>query len=125
MIGNKYLQSLFNYPDEDTSINQLLELLKSKDKDFILSLSKPVDFDQCNDEEINYLTKVSAIIDYYLQKQGLDVPTWLRNDKLKFDKPYFHSSRLSDFMKVNLQYTNPAPFKQKNVYFDLKGLERI
>ena len=31
MIGNKYLQELFAYPDKDTSINQLLELLKSKD----------------------------------------------------------------------------------------------
>ncbi len=34
MIGNDYLQSLYEYPDEDTSLNQLLELLKSKDKLF-------------------------------------------------------------------------------------------
>lgn len=27
MIGNKYLKELFEYPDEDTSLNQLLELL--------------------------------------------------------------------------------------------------
>ena len=27
MIGNKYLKNLYDYPDVDTSINQLLELL--------------------------------------------------------------------------------------------------
>lgn len=36
MIGNKYLQTLFNYPDEDTSLNQLLEMLKYKDMKFIV-----------------------------------------------------------------------------------------
>ncbi|SHD78088.1 hypothetical protein [Schnuerera ultunensis] len=47
MIGNKYLKDLFEYPDEDTSINQLLELLKSKDMDFINSLYNPIDIDKC------------------------------------------------------------------------------
>ena len=35
MIGNRYLEELCNYPDEDASISQLLELLKYK----ILTLS--------------------------------------------------------------------------------------
>ena len=52
MIGNKYLQTLFNYPDEDTSLNQLLEMLKYKDMKFIDSLIKPVDIDLCSEEEI-------------------------------------------------------------------------
>ncbi len=37
MIGNKYLKDLFEYPDQDTSINQLLELLKFKDMEFIVA----------------------------------------------------------------------------------------
>lgn len=125
MIGNKYLRDLFEYPDEDTSINQLLELLKSKDMDFINSLYNPIDIDKCSEKEIKYLTKVSALIDYYLQLHGIEVPDWLRYERLRFNKPYFHPKRISDFEKVKLQYTNPSPFKARNVYFDLHGIERI
>ena len=49
MIGNKYLQVLYDYPDKDTSINQLLELLKSQDSEFIESLYKKVDIEICDD----------------------------------------------------------------------------
>lgn len=125
MIGNKYLKDLFEYQDEDTSINQLLELLKSKDMKFINSLYNPVNLDVCNDEEIKYLTKVSALIDYCLQLLDMEVPQWLRDERLIFEKPYYHSKRISDFEKVKLQYTNPSPFKARNVYFDLSGIERI
>ena len=125
MIGNKYLMELFQYSDEDTSINQLLELLKFKDTEFINSLYKPIDIESCNDEEIRYLTKVSALIDYYLQLHDMEVPNWLRDERLSFERPYFHPKRLTDFDKVKLQYTNPAPFRARNVYFDLHGIERV
>lgn len=125
MIGNKYLQDLFNYPDEDTSLNQLLESLKYKDMEFIDSLNTPIDLDLCTDEEIIFLTKISALIDYYLQIHGIEVPSWLRDNRLIFDRPYYHSRRISDFDKLKLQYTNPAPFKARNVYFDLEGIGRV
>ncbi|MFW6306898.1 MAG: hypothetical protein ACOC1N_05910, partial [Bacillota bacterium] len=67
MIGNKYLKGLYEQQDEDTTINQLLEILKSKDMKFINSLDEPLDIDKLNDEEITFLTKISALIDYYLQ----------------------------------------------------------
>ena len=125
MIGNRYLQALFNYPDKDTSLNQLLELLKTKDREFIDSLSNPVDLEACNSEEIKYLTIVSALIDYYLQIHELEVPDWLRNEKLAFKTPYYHGRRISDFDKLKRQYTNPGPFRARNVYFDLQGIERV
>lgn len=125
MIGNKYLQALFNYPDEDTSLNQLLELLKYKDMKFIDSLKESISFNLCTDKEIKYLTKVSALIDYYLQIHDIEVPDWIRDEKLSFDKPYYHSRRISDFEKLKLQYTNPSPFRARNVYFDLDGINRI
>ncbi|MDC3417063.1 hypothetical protein [Aquibacillus salsiterrae] len=125
MIGNKYLQSLFEYPDEDTSLNQLLELLKSKDVEFINTLNEKVNLDLCNDKELTYLTKVSALLDYYLQTYDIEVPDWLRDEKLKFDKPYYHPKRISDFEKLKLQFTSPAPFRIKNVYFNLGGIERV
>lgn len=125
MIGNKYLQALLNYHDEDTSLNQLLELLKSKDRKFIDSLYEPVYIDGWSDKEIEFLTKVSALIDYYLQINCISVPYWLRDEKLRFDKPYYHSRRISDFDKVKLLYNSPAPFAARNVYFDLEGIKRV
>jgi hypothetical protein len=126
MIGNSYLQGLFEYPDEDMSLNQLLELLAYKDTKFIDSLwDEPIDLDSCTEEEIVYLTKASALIDYYLQVHGMEAPDWLRDERLCFEKPYYCSKRLSDFEKVRLIYTNPAPFRARNVYFDLEGIKRV
>ena len=125
MIGNKYLQELFECPDEDSALNQLLELLKSKDTKLMDSLDRPVDLNLCNNEEIIFLTKVAALVDYYLQLHGIKVPAWIRDEKLEFERPYYHSQRLSDFEKFKLQYTNPSPFKIRNVYFDPKGIGRI
>lgn len=125
MIGNEYLQALFDYPDEDTALNQLLEILKYKDQAFITSLNDPCDLDLCTDLEINYLTKVAALIDYSLQIHKLDVPVWIRDERLSFDTPYYHSKRLSDFDKVKLIYSSPGPFRARNVYFDLHGIERV
>ena len=72
MIGNKYIKKLFNYLDEDTSINELLELLKYKDLNFIDSLKKEdINLDLCTNEEIIYLTKVSSLIDYYFKSMNL------------------------------------------------------
>jgi len=125
MIGNRYLQALFEYPDEDTSINQLLELLKSKDKKFIDSLCKSIDIEACTSNERIFLTKISALIDYYLQLHEIEVPEWLRDERLSFDKPYYHPKRICDFERFRLFYTNPAPFRTRNVYFDLEGIKRI
>lgn len=125
MIGNKYLQAHFEYKDEDTSLNQILEMLKYKDAEFIESLNDPVNLKLCTDEELIYLTKVSSLIDYYLQLHNIEVPKWLRDERLSFDKPYYHSKRISDFEKIKLQYMSRSPFKARNVYFDLEGISRV
>ncbi|QGG48347.1 hypothetical protein FTV88_2249 [Heliorestis convoluta] len=60
-----------------------------------------------------------------MQILDLEVPGWIRDKKLTFQKPYYHPKRMSDFEKFKLTYTNPAPFKARNVYFDLEGIKRI
>ena len=85
---------------------------------------EPAQIDSCNEEEREYLVKVSALIDYCLQLRETEVPDWLRDDRLTFEKPYYYPKRLSDFDKIRLQYTNPAPFRARNVYFDLEGIKR-
>lgn len=126
MIGHKFLAELFNYQDEDTGINQLLELLRYQDKGFINSLKKEhVNLDLCTHAEMVYLTKVSALIDYYLQLHGLEIPKWLRDARLQFDTPYYHAKRINDFGKLKLLISNPAPFRRRNAYFDLDALIRV
>lgn len=131
MIGNEYLQVLYDYPDRDTSINQILELLKSKDKDFINSLKTDVpDINLADQNEMHYLVIISALIDYCLQLKKIEVPSWLRRKELSFDKPYYYyyyyySKRITDFDKVRLLFTNPSPFRLRNVYFELEGFKRI
>lgn len=126
MIGNSHLRELFECPQEDAGLNQLLELLAMEDKAFIDGLVRePADLDLCNEEEIRFLTKASALIDYYLQRHGIDVPDWLRDKRLCLDEPYYHSKHLSDFARFRLTFTSPGPFKRRNVFFDLDGIGRV
>ncbi len=125
MIGNKYLKNLYDYPDVDTSINQLLELLVSKDPAFLESLSVPLEIAALTEAERHYLTIIFAIIDHQLQLSQLAVPNWIRDSAFCFDQPYFHSTRLSDFEKVKIQYTVPGPFRARQVYIDPDGLKRV
>ena len=126
MIGNKYLEDLFNYADEDTSINQLLELLKYKDPKFIDSLKKEyANLDLCTYDEIRYLTIVSGLIDYHFQIHELEIPKWIRDERLQFDTPYYHIKRINDFEKLKLQIESPSPFRRRNTYFDLDAIIRV
>lgn len=126
MIGNKHLEELFNYQDEDASINQLLEFLKYKDPDFIYGLKKEyVDLDLCTYDEIKYLTIISGLIDYYFQIHELEIPKWIRDERLQFKRPYYHVKRINDFDKFKLQIENPSPFRRRNTYFDLDSIVRV
>ena len=126
MIGNSYLRNLYSYEDMDTSLNQLIEYIKSKDKGFLDSIfDEPVDLDACDSDEMFFLTISSAIMDYFFQVNEIDIPKWIRDKRLAFDAPYYYSKRLTDFEKVKLQFTNPGPFRRRNVYFELDGLQRV
>lgn len=126
MIGNKYIDELFNYPDEDTGINELLELLKYKDPNFIYSLRmEDIKLDLCTDVEIRYLTKISSLIDYCFQIHELEIPEWIRDKRLQFERPYYHIKRINDFEKLKLQIESPSPFRRRNTYFDLDAIVRV
>ena len=53
------------------------------------------------------------------------MPKWIRDKRLQLDKPYYHSKRINDFEKLKLQIENPAPFKRRNVYFDMDSITRV
>ncbi len=69
--------------------------------------------------------KVSAIVDYSFQMNGMDVPENLREGRLLPTKPYYRSERINDFDKVKLMHSSPAPFHARNVYLDLNELMRM
>lgn len=126
MIGNKYLLELYDYDDRDMSFNQLAEYLNLDNKAFIDSLKdEQVDINTCNSKEIKFLTMASAIIDYYLQIKNIEVPSWLRNEKLRFKKPVWYTKRIDDIDKFKLSYQSPAPFKNRNIFLDINGLYRV
>ena len=81
--------------------------------------------DLCTHDEIRYLTKISALIDYYFQVHELEIPRWIRDERLQFDRPYYHLKRINDFDRLKLQIESPAPFRRRNTYFDLDAIVRI
>ena len=101
-------------------------MLKYKDSRFINSLKKEdINLDLCTSDEIRYLTKVSSLIDYYFQIHELGIPKWIRDERLRINKPYYHSKRINDFDKLKLQIESPSPFRRRNVYFDLDSIARV
>ena len=84
-----------------------------------------MDLSLCSKDELNFLTKVAALIDYNLQIHKIAVPEWLKSTILRFEVPYYHAKIISDFEKFRLQMTNPGPFRARNVYFDLAGIGRV
>lgn len=125
MIGNNYLSDLYQITDLDTSINQLLEWLHFEDTDFLKSLDVPLDLNVLTGDEQHFLTIMAAIIDYCLQLKNRPVPRWLRDDRLCFEPPYFHSKRLTDFEKVKIQCIVLGPLKARQVYIEPDGLKRV
>ena len=60
-----------------------------------------MNFDLCTHDEIEYLTKISALIDYYFQIYELGLPNWIRDERLQFDRPYYHIKRIND-LKIQI-----------------------
>lgn len=126
MIGNDYLLELYHYDDLDSSFNQLAEYLNSNNEAFVTSLKiQPVDITSCNNEEIEFLTMASAIIDYYLQIKNIEVPSWIRHSQLKFKNPKWYTKRIDDIDKFKILYQSPAPFKTRNIFLDINGIYRV
>ena len=84
-----------------------------------------IKLDLCTDVEIRYLTKISSLIDYCFQIHELEIPEWIRDKRLQFERPYYHIKRINDFEKLKLQIESPSPFRRRNTYFDLDAIVRV
>lgn len=126
MITNSYLKMFYEYPDRDTSINQLLEFLRFKHPKFLSNIKENVpQFDLLTEDEKNFLIVASALIEYCLSDMQVAIPNWINDDFLRFKKPFFYNRRLTDRDKEHLLRESPEAFKKRNVYFLLEGLKRV
>lgn len=127
MIGNSMLRELYLLDvDIDTKINQLLEVLKRPDEDFVISVSNEIpDIDSLEEEEFKFMVIVSSIIEYFFTERNVNVPNWIKNGDLKFKEPYFYNRRLTESYKLKILNDAPVSFKKHNVYFDMHGLSRM
>lgn len=126
MIGNSALKVLFEVSDRDIAISQLLEMLKTNHEQLLRSLYEEApNIDEFTSEELIFVIICSSIIDYSLQLNNKPIPSWIRDPRLAFIEPFYYNRRLSDFEKVKLIYSSPAPFRNRNVYLKLEGLIRV
>lgn len=127
MIDNKYLNELYKINDRNDALNKLLEDLYKRHEKIIKEISIEVPkLNLCNKKELDFLTICAAIIEYKLMELHQVIPPkWLFDNRLKFKKPFFYQKRFLDGKKENLLESNPAPLKQRNVYFELSSLTRI
>ncbi len=126
MITNNYLKMFYEYPDRDTSINQLLEFLRFKHPKFLANIKDEIpQFDLLNEDEKCFLIIVSALLEYCLSDMQEKIPNWINDDFLRFKEPFFYNRRLTNRDKEHLLRESPETFKKRNVYFLLEGLERV
>lgn len=127
MIGNEYLSWMYNNKDTNYVICEMLEDCRTGDSDFIKSLfEQPVDLSYGIDDEIHFLTIICTIIDWKSKVLKYPLPKWINDKRLYFKYPYYYNEgRLTDFDKVKLLITNPIQMCNRNVYFDMSGLERV
>lgn len=98
MIKNEYLKKLYMYNDRDIALSQLIEYFSIKDEEFVDSIMNDFpDLEECTKEEFEFLTAASAIIDYFMQINNLNVPSWVRDSRLNFDFSIYCNNNLNKF----------------------------
>lgn len=127
MINNKYLRSLYELEDRDFALSALLQALYGLHEDMLESITNDIpDISDCTKEELEFLTICATLIEYKLQElHQMNCPKWLFDNRLKFNEPYFYQRRFLDKKKEDLIKSNPDPFKNRNVYFELHAISKL
>ena len=123
MTGNRLLDFILER-DEDTGLCELLDLIKRNPNKFLKLLNEvepKVDYN--NKELITRLTSIYTIIEYKLRDYKL--PEWIYYKEFYSDIAVYKSKHLDSFGKLKLFLDAPYEFRKRNIYFDLRGLERV
>lgn len=139
MTGNELLDYLLKL-DDDTSICELLELIRSNKENVIELVNKSNPSIDFNDKDLVIrVIKICTILEFKIGKLSLAVyrafcgnpngddilPSCLFDERLHLDKPLFVGKHLDEFTRARMFLLAPQAFLNRNVYFDLNGLERF
>ena len=123
MTGNKVLDYLLEL-DSSTCLCELLDLIK-RDAITFLKLFNETEpkVDYNNLELIERLKEIYTLVEYKLFMY--DLPKWIYYKEFYNDIAVYKSKHLSDFEKAKLFLSAHWVFRERNIYFDLRGLERV
>lgn len=124
MTGNRLIDYLLSFNDDDTSVCELLEQLKRNECDIIeLCKESTPNLDSIDEGSILSIAKFCTILEY---KVGLHrLPSWVSDGRLYCKKALYIGSRLDDFTIAKMFLFAPQAFLNRNIYFNLEGLERF
>lgn len=126
MIGNNYINTLYQCDDENLALNDLLNKLNKLKGDFIEYMeNNVVEIDKLTDLEKTFVTKIACLIEYFYIQKDIQVPDWIIDERLCLAEPYVYGAREKDINFLKAILLAPPVFKSKNVYFDLNSLIRI
>lgn len=126
MIGDNFFRTLYEFEDENFAINELLNKLTDLSEDFISYIKNvKINKSDLTENEKNFLTKLTCLIEYFFIENNLAIPSWVQDDLYKLDDPFVFGARKKDIWYLKTILNAPTVFKSRNVYFDLSSLVRV
>lgn len=82
--------------------------------------------DHLNQEELDKLTKLAAIIEYIGNREPkIKLYDWIISNKLKLQDPYTPGVEKESLQRILRIISAPSEFSRRNVFFDEKTLRPI
>lgn len=129
MITNEYIDKLYKASiniEENFALNTLLNDLNKISEKFALYIQNSVVLiEELNEDEIVFVTKISALIGYFFELNYVSIPEWVFDKRLVLKHPKLYGERTRDKWYFNTIFNSPKIFKDKGVYFDLYALKRM
>lgn len=81
---------------------------------------------QLNDDELEKLTKIAAIIEYVGNRQPkAKLYDWIYMEQLKLEEPYTPGVEKESFARIRRIISAPKEFALRNVFYDEKTLKPL
>lgn len=120
--------SIIKAPDFNFALtNLIIDLYSSEYEKYFEELWIDEDIiERLNSEELDKLTKLSAVIEYVGNRQPrAKLYHWIYSDKLKLENPYTPGVEEESFLRIKRIISAPMEFSLRNVFFDEKTIRPI
>lgn len=108
-------------------INLLIDLHSSNYEVYFLELDfDEAKIDDLNEEEVERLTKIAAVVEYVGNRQA-NAPlfNWIYSKKLKLTFPYTPGVPMESMARIRRIFSAPKEFAQRNVFYDEHTLKPV